>query len=230
MLREAYGKMGFDKLVDSISNHKIQINELLPAIKGDLILGVVKVDEIDPADSVTQAMNGLQVFLSGSVNDQGKFQKIIDLLQAKQQDSSTVGRPNKMKPAILSDGSTFVISLSSVAAQKFLSSAGNNVELEKLITPYKNYPAVFIIDLKTIFGFAMQSMAKGKSEEEMKQASEVLGMFDKMICYGSNRDDKSVETTLKLTFTNKEENSLKQFLNMVNLFYSWKPKPENKYN
>jgi hypothetical protein len=229
MLTDIYAKSGFDKLIDSITKHKIKINEMLPAIKGDLMLSVIKVEQIDPEDSVTQAMNGLQLFIAGNINDREKFKDLVSLLQVQKQDSTKKNPPKKMKPVILSDESIFVVSLSQNAAQRFLESAGKNEEMEKLIYPYKNYPSAFIIDLRTIFGFALQSMSKGKSEEEARQASEVLGMFDKMICFGGKHDDNSVGTTMELTLTNKTENSLKQFLNMMNLFYSWKPKSSTAY-
>jgi hypothetical protein len=102
--------------------------------------------------------------------------------------------------------------------------------MEKMVEPYKDNPSAFIIDLRTVFGFAMQSMLKNKTEEEVKQASQVLGMFDKIVSYGGQHDNKFVSRTVELTLTNKDENSLKQFMNLLNLFYSLKPKASTAYN
>ena len=76
----------------------------------------------------------------------------------------------------------------------------------------------------------MQTLTKGKSEEDAKQASEVLGMFDKLISYGGEYNNNSTSSTVELTLTNKDENSLRQFLNLLNLIYSMKPKPSTAYS
>jgi hypothetical protein len=78
-------------------------------------------------------------------------------------------------------------------------------------------------------GLAMQS-AKGRSEEEAKRASEVLDTFDKLVGYGGQHDNKSILSTLELVLVNKDENSLKQFLNLIDLFYSMKHKGSTAYN
>ena len=135
-----------------------------------------------------------------------------------------------MKPLIFSNDSIFVVSLSPFAAQTFLASAGNNEEMGKFIYPYENHPALFMVDLKTVFGFLMQSMVKGKSEEEVKQASEVLGMFDKLVSYGGEYQRGFASSTVELTLTNKDENSLKQFINLIEVFNSLKPKSSTAYN
>jgi hypothetical protein len=117
-----------------------------------------------------------------------------------------------------------------MAGQKFLGSAGNNEAIEKIIEPYKNNPSAFIIDLRTVFGFAIQSTLKNRSAEDAKQASEVLGMFDKLVSYGGQHENNFVSSTVELSLINKDENSLKQFMNLLNLFYSLKPKASMAYN
>jgi hypothetical protein len=61
----------------------------------------------------------------------------------------------------------------------------------------------------------MQTMAKGRSDEDAKQASEVLKVFDKLISYGGEYNNNSTSSTVELTLTNKDENSLKQFYESV---------------
>jgi hypothetical protein len=228
MLGDLYQKSGTDKLIDSMSKHKIKMDEILPAIKGDVMFAVMKTDEVDEGDSVTKAMNGLQLFVAGSINDKEKFKNLAALLQNKKQDTAKRGASKKNNPVILSNDSIFVVSLSPVAAQKFLGS-GTNEKMQKLIDPYSAHPSAILIDLKTIFGFVMQSALKNKPEEEARQASEVLGMFDKIVGYGGRHDDHSISSTFELILVNKDENSLKQFMNLLNLFYSLKPKKSTAY-
>jgi hypothetical protein len=91
--------------------------------------------------------------------------------------------------------------------------------MKNLFSPYEGYPSAFIIDLKTILGFAMQGAAKKRSEEEVRHMSEALGTFDKLVSYGGVYNDGTLSSTLQLTLTNKDENSLRQFIDLFDLFY-----------
>jgi hypothetical protein len=228
MLLDNLATSGAGKMLDSMSKQKTKIEDLLPAIKGDFTMAVLKTDEIAEEDSFTRNMNGFQVFITGTINDKEKFKNLRSLVEGKKQDSTTNAK--KPKPFILSNDSIFVVSMSPVAAQKFMASAGTNAEMGKLIAPYKNYPSAVVINLRTVLGIVMQPMAKGKSEEQAKQASEVLGTFDKMIGYGGQHDNSSISSTLELVLVNTDENSLKQFLNLIDLFYSMKHKGSTAYN
>jgi hypothetical protein len=229
MLNEILAKAGADKYIDSASKQKIKIEDVLSAIRGDITLAGLKVYEFTEEDSVTQALNGMQVFLTGHINDKEKFKRLITLLEKKEQDTTTT-KPTKMKPLVFSNDSVFVVSISQIAAQKFLDAPGGNEEIEKMVSPYKDHPSAFFLDLKTIFGFAMQKIAGGKSDEEAKQTSEALGMFDKVISYGGEYNNSSTSSTIELTLTNKDENSFRQFMNLFNQFYSMRPKPSSAYN
>ena len=230
MLGDLYTKTGADKLIDSISKHKIQVGEILPAIKGDLMLAVLKSDTVTERDSVTKAMNGIQVVLAGGIHDQEKFKNLSSLFQNKSQDPAKSNSSKKPQPVLLSDGSIFVISLSQTVAEQFLKSSGNNELMQKMIAPYQNHPTVFIVDLRTVFGFAMQGVVKNKTPEEVRQTAEVLGMFDKLVSYGGEFENHSIATTMELILANKDQNSFKQFLNLLNLIYSLKPKSSTAFN
>ena len=91
--------------------------------------------------------------------------------------------------------------------------------MKTLFGPYEGYPSAFIIDLKTILGFVMQGASKNRSEEQVRQMSEALGAFDKLVSYGGLYDHGPLSSTLQLTLTNKDENSLKQFIDLFDLFY-----------
>ena len=224
MLNEIFTKAGFNKYIDSMTSHKVKMEDISSAIKGDITLAGMKVYEFTEEDSVTQALNGMQVFLTGHVKDKEKFKNLVALLEKKNDDTAAYKPKRGMKPSVLSNDSIFVLSISPVAAQKFLESPGNNEEIEKLISPYKEHPSAFMLDLKTIFGIAMQTLSKGKSPEDTKQATEALGLFDKLIAFGGEYGNKASSSTIELTLTNKDENSLKQFLNLMDLFNSMRPK------
>jgi hypothetical protein len=225
MINEMFVKAGADKYIDSISRKKVKMGDIVSAIQGDATLVVMKAYEFTEEDSVTQAMNGLQLFLAGSIKDKEKFKNLSAVLLKQKEDTAKNSPPKKMKPFILSNDSIFVASISQIAAQKFLESPGNNEEMEKLIYPYKDYPGAVMIDLRTIFNFSMQAIAKGKSEEDAKKTSEVLSMFDKLISYGGHYDNNFVPTTIEITLTGKDENSLKQFIDLLNVFYLMDKKP-----
>lgn len=223
MSKEMYSKAGIDKFIDSITQHKIKTNDILSSLKGDISIGILKAYEFGKEDTVTQAMGGVQLFVSGHIGDKEKFRALAKQIEDRMNDTAN-GKKTKMKPFILYNDSIFVMSLSQVAAQKFLDSNGTNDTPKKLLDPYKDYPAAFVIDLKNILGTAMPLMTKGKSEEEAKNMSDALNVFDKVTSYGGHYTDKYITTNFDLTFTNKDENSLKQLFDLINLVYSSKKK------
>ena len=125
---------------DSLNKSNIKKEDVLAALKGDATAGGEQRPVIiSEEDSVTRKMNGMQVFVAGSINDKEKFKNLTALLQTKR-DSGNDSPVGKIpKPFILSNDSIFVASISQMAAQKFLSSPGNNSEMEKLFQPYKDY-------------------------------------------------------------------------------------------
>jgi hypothetical protein len=226
MLKEFYSKSGIDKFIDSISQHKIKTNDILSSLKGDISVGILKAYEFGKEDTVTQAMGGVQLFVTGHISDKEKFKALAKQIEEKMEDTANK-KKTKMKPIILYNDSIFVISLSQIAGQKFLDSNGTNEETKKLLDPYLDYPAAFLINLKNIFGMAMPLITKGKSEDEAKKISDALDVFDKMTSYGGHYTDKYILTNFDLTLTNKDENSLKQLFDLINLAYLSK-QPSNK--
>ena len=229
MVNEIFRKAGADNLVDSLSKGNLKKDDILAALKGDAMLAVIKASDVSEEDSVTSKLNGIQVFVAGSINDKEKFKNLVERLKTKKDSGDNPVRKIP-KPFIFSNDSIFVLSISEMAAQKFLSSPGNNSEIENLFQPYKNYPGAAILDLKTIFGFAGQLMLKRKSPEEAQQSMEILGMFDKLIVYSGQHTDNYTPGTMELLLVNKDENSLKQFLNLLDLLNSMKPKASTAYN
>jgi len=230
MINELFKKAGADDLFDSMNKKNVKKEDILAALKGDALLAVVKASDFPEEDSVTSKMNGMQVFVAGSINDKEKFKNLTELMQAKNDSGNDNPLRKIPKPFILSNDSIFVASISQPAAQKFLSAPGNNSEMEKLFQPYKEYPGAAIFDLRTIFGLAGQLVLKRKSPEETKQSMEILGMFDKLKIYSGQHIDNYTPGTMELTLVNKDENSLKQFLNLLDLINSAKPKASTAYS
>jgi len=223
MMNEIFTKAGADNVLDSLNKKNIKKDDIVDAIKGDAMLAVIKAN--DPSgDTVAAKLNGIQIFLAGSIKDKEKFKKVTDALQSKK-DSGNDNPGRKIpKPFILSNDSVFVVSISQIAAQQFLSSPANNSDIETLFQPYKNYPAVSIVDLKTIFSLAGPFLFKRKSEEEAEQTAKILGAFDHLTSYGGQHVNNYMSNSAELTLTDKNENSLKQFLNLLDLLNSMKPK------
>ena len=146
------------------------------------------------------------------------MQPFIDQLQkpkeAKKNEEEFEKKSNPfggLKPALLLNDSFFVVSISSFAAEKFLSSTTEN-EVIEMTAPYAGNSSLFALDLKTIIGFAMQMSKKPQGEnDEMKQMMET---FDKIFFYGGRYENGAMISTGELHFSNKEENSLKQFLKL----------------
>jgi hypothetical protein len=228
MVNEIFRKVGADNLLDSLSKGNIKKDDILAALKGDAMLAVIKASDVSEGDSVTSKLNGLQVFVAGSINDKEKFKILSERLKTKKDSGDNPVRKIP-KPFIFSNDSIFVFSVSEIAAQRFLSSPGNNSEIENLFQPYKNYPGAAILDLKTIFGFAGQLILKRKSPEEAQQSMEILGVFDKLVIYSGQHIDNYTPGTIELTLVNKDENSLRQFLNLIDLLNSMKPKASTAY-
>lgn len=224
MINEMLTKAGADDLLDSLNKKNIKKEDILGAIKGDAMLAVVKTNESSEEDSVTSKLNGIQIFLAGSIGDKEKFKSLIKSWQTKKDSTGNNAVSKIPRPFVLSNDSVFVASISQMAAEKFLNSPANNSEMENLFQPYKTYPAVSIVDLKTIFGLAGPFIFKRKSQEEAEQTAKVLGTFDKLISYGGHHTSNYVSSTVELTLVNKDENSLKQFLNLLDLINSTKPK------
>jgi len=229
MIKEVFAKAGADDLLDSLSKGNSKNNDILEALKGDAMLAVIKTADVSAEDSVTSKLNGIQVLIAGGINDKEKFKNLTELLKTKKDQGTDNAVKNFPKPFIFSDDSIFVLSISEIAAKKFLSQGQNNSEFENLFQPYKNYSGAAIMDLKTIFGLAAPLILKRKSQEETQQSMEILGMFDKLIFYSGHRTDSYTPGAMELTLVNKDENSLKQFLNLMDLLNSMKPKASTAY-
>jgi hypothetical protein len=213
---------GAEKMVDSLTKKSaIKPMEVVDGLNGDLTLAVIRAHEFDEKDTVTAALSGLQLFLAASVKNKTKLEPLLKMLQkpkeVKTDSDGNEIKPNGpfagLKPSLLLTDSFFVASISSFAAEKFLTTSNNN-DIAELTDPYATHASLFSLDINAIISFAMQ-MSKKKSEEQ--EAVKVFEAFDRIVFYGGKYEDGAAHSTVELQFTNKEENSLKQFVKMMEL-------------
>jgi hypothetical protein len=211
---------GTDKLVDSATrNSSIKPANLVAALNGDITIAVIKAAQYDEKDSVSTALNGLQLFVAASIKNKENWQSLVDLLNKpkapKTDEEGNEIKPSGplggMKPKVLLNDSFIVLSLSPFAAEKFLSSYGES-NISALAANYANHPSLFTLDIKSLINFAMQMGKKNKSNEQMEKVSEAL---DRFVIYGGNYDNGATRTTMELQFSNKEENGLKHLVSFL---------------
>lgn len=218
LMKATFKTVGLDKMLDSVSGKsKVKPMDLISGLKGDLTLAVIRVNEFEETDSITSALNGLQAFLAFSIKDKAKVQAFIDELKkpkanpGEQEPSRSKGAFGGMKPAVHLTDSLLIVSLTEMAAQKFLATQGEN-ESSALVTPYANHASVFAIDLSTIFDFATQMSKNRQENAEMKKVREVL---DRLVIYGGKYENGALYSHGELIFANAKENSLRQLVTLL---------------
>jgi len=215
---------GTDKIMDSLAKKSaIKPMDIAEGLNGDITLAVIRAYEYDEKDTITAALNGLQLFLAASVKNKSKLDPLLKLLQ-KPKDPKLDSEGNEikpggpfggLKPAFLLTDSFFVASISSLAAEKFLSSTGET-DVAMIANPYANHASLFSFDLKAILNFAMQ-MDKKKNKSGGQDASKMFEAFDRVVIYGGKYENGAALTTAELEFTDKNENSLSQFIKMIEM-------------
>jgi hypothetical protein len=197
--------------------------EIAEGLNGDVTLAVIRAHEYDEKDSVTAALNGLQLFLAASVKNKSKIEPLVNILQKpkeiKRDEEGNEIKPSGplagLKPAFLLTDSFFVASISPFAAEKFLNTNSNSV-ITELIAPYVSHPSLFSLDINAIANFAMQ-MSKKKKKDDGQEGSKIFEAFERVVFYGGKYENGAALSTAELQFSNKEENSLKQFIKLIEM-------------
>ena len=224
MLSAMMKASGAEKIIDSLSKKStIKPMEVAEGLNGDLTLAVIRAQEYDEKDSLTAAFKGLQVFLAASVKNKNKVQPLVNMLQKpKETKRDAEGNEIKpsgplagLKPAFLLTDNFFVASISPFAAEKFLNTSSNST-ITDLTDSYANHPSLFSLDIKAIANFAMQ-MSKKKNNDGKQDASKVFESFDRIVFYGGKYENGAALSTAELQFSNKDENSLKQFIKIIEM-------------
>lgn len=222
LLAAIFKETGMKKIMDSVTDKSpVRPADIAEGLNGDLSIAVVQSKEIDEKDSITQALKGIQIFIAASVKNKSKLEPLIAQLQkTKEPKTDEDGNTKKpggplggMKPSLFLTDSFFVASISSFAAEKFLQTSAEN-EVSQLAGPYSAHSSLFALDLKTIFGFAMQ-MSKKKPAGDDEASAKLIETFDKLVFYGGQYQDGAALSAAEFQFSNKEENSLKQFAKLI---------------
>ena len=230
---------GAEKIIDSLTKKSsVKPMEVAEGLNGDLTLAVIRAYEYDEKDTVTAALNGLQIVLAASVKNKSKVEPLLNLLQkpkeVKRDEEGNEIKPSGpfagLKPAFLLTDSFFVVSISPFAADKFLNTNSNSV-ITELIAPYVSHPSLFSLDINAIANFAMQ-MSKKKNKDGDQEASKVFEAFERVVFYGGKYENGAALSTAELQFSNKEENSLKQFIKLIEMGVKMKmnKKSKSSYN
>lgn len=224
MLNAVMKASGAEKIVDTLTKKStIKPMEVAEGLNGDLTLAVIRAHEYDEKDTVTAAFNGLQVFLAASVKNKNKIEPLVNMLQKpKEIKKDAEGNEIKpsgpfagLKPAFLLTDSFFVASISPFAAEKFLNTRSNSI-ITELTDPYASHASLFSLDINAIANFAMQ-MSKKKNNGGEQEAAKVFEAFDRVVFYGGKYENGAALSTAELQFSNKEENSLKGFIKMIEM-------------
>lgn len=224
MLNAVMKTSGAEKIVDTLTKKStIKPMEVAEGLNGDLTLAVIRAHEYDEKDTVTAAFNGLQVFLAASVKNKNKIEPLVNMLQKpKEIKKDAEGNEIKpsgpfagLKPAFLLTDSFFVASISPFAAEKFLNTRNNSI-IAELTDPYASHASLFSLDINAIAGFVMQ-MSKKKNNGEEQETSKVFEAFDRVVFYGGKYKNGAALSTAELQFSNKEENSLRGFIKMIEM-------------
>jgi hypothetical protein len=231
---------GVEKIMDSLGQKSsVDPMKVVNSLNGDLTLAVIRAHEYDEKDTVTAALNGLQIFLAASVKNKSGLEPLLNLLQkpkeVKKDEEGNEIKPSgpfgSLKPSFILNDSFFVVSISSYAAEKFLQASNTN-ETAEMANPYSSHASLFALDIKSIIGFAMQmSKKKTGNNEEMARAFDA---FDRIVFYGGKYENGAALSTAEMQFSNKEENSLKQLVKLIETMAaaemkSKKAKKESEY-
>lgn len=229
MGNELMKKTGMQELMDSLKGKlPFDLNLARGVFKNNMMLAVLKTDEVIPEDTVAGKMNGIQVFLAIPIADKAKFEELkntakrmVDSLKG----SDLSGKMLKgFNPAVKYNDEIFVLSLSPEAATALLTNPGNGTAPEWL-QAYNQHPMVMSINIKELLALLMGKKSKGKSGDSEKK---LLDTFDKLIFYGGDFENESLSTTMEFKFTDQNTNCLKQLFDIMNVMAEGNEKAINQ--
>lgn len=216
MAKEMMQKSGLAELLDSVKG-KIPFDISLASgvFKNNMMLAVLKSDVTANTDEQTTKMEGLKLIVALPIADKIKFQKFKEAIMPLW-DSLKVAKGDKMKdptPFVKYNDELLVISLSPEVATAYLNNTSSGTVPEWLQT-FSKYPMVMNLNMKELMGMMLgKKRAGGKvpiNENKM------LNIFDQMIMYGGEYENESINNTIELRLSNKNENSVKQLFDMMN--------------
>ncbi|MBS1655451.1 MAG: DUF4836 family protein [Bacteroidetes bacterium] len=219
MLQEIFSQANLSSTLNKgLEKADLTVDDITGALKGDVVAGLVRAEDIDPEDSITQKFGGIQFFVATTIADKEKFSKLTEgLKKMKKKDSTETSKPNpfleSMKTAIQSDDHLWVMTTSPVATQKFISQS-NPDNLPDWVSSHINGSGIIYIDLKTILSFVIA--AKGGNDPD---ANSMASTFDKMIGYNNKFEEGFHGGSFEITMSDETENSLRQLIHFFESAY-----------
>ncbi|MBS1607724.1 MAG: DUF4836 family protein [Bacteroidetes bacterium] len=208
-----------DLMKDALKNSPVKEQDYAGALKGDLSIAIVKADEFAMDDSVTQNLGGLQLFLTGSIGDKTKFEKLVQSFR-NNKDSAAFSNGKAaqflggLKKGLQYDDHLFVVSLSPQAASRFITKTSLSGS-PQWIQQYTAEPLFVTLDLKSIFTLVMQAKSNTAAQDPAFQ--DFIKGFDHIVSYGGSYSNDHLNNMLEVQFTDKNENSLKQFIRLFGI-------------
>jgi hypothetical protein len=199
-LEEMKGKIPFD------------VTLLTSSFKNNAMIAVMKNEKPSPDDK----MKGFEVYFAIPIADKQKFEKLKNQVRhftdslRKDEEGSKIFKG--FKPFFRNNDELFVMAFTEDAATQFLNNprdAQGPVWLEQ----YTQHPMVMSIDMGE-FMRTMMSMAPGERLGDAEKG--IFKKFSKIVFYGGEFEGSSVNSTMELTFTDANENSLKQLFGIFN--------------
>ena len=212
---ELMQKSGLREILDTIKKElPFDISLVMDVFKSDIMLAVVKADITTTTDAITSKMNGLQVILAMPIADKAKFEKLKSAVMPFW-DSLKTSKPEmfeKASPFAKYNDDLLVLSLSPETASAFLNNTTAG-PMPELMQHYSKHPMVISINMKEIL---TKLGSNDRPERINKNASDkMLNTFGQIIAYGGEFENESINSTMEFTFSNKDDNALKQLFEMM---------------
>jgi len=218
MSSELLQQSGFKEIVDSFkSTIPFDISLFRTAFKSNALFALIKTDVTEATDSITKKLGGLQLVIAMPVNDKAAFEKLKAGILPFWDKAKRKEKNQKMfkgiSPVIKNNGDLLVLSLSPATANSFLANTGSGT-VPEWVESHSGYPMVMGLEFSELMKMLMSMQSKGQKDEK---AGVFASMFDKMIIYGGNYENESLNSTMEFRFSNTEDNALKQLFELINM-------------
>jgi hypothetical protein len=221
MGKDLIQKSGLKETMDSLRNIlPFDFSLLSTAFKNNMLLAVVRTDEVAPDDSISRNMGGIQVFLAMPIGNKEKFEELK--IAASHTWDSLKGTESFSKikkgfhPFVRYNNELCVLSLSPDAASSFLNNSGNG-SIPEWLQSYTQHPMVMSINIKELFTMIMGKKSPGRQAVLPEDQKKMLDMFDRIIAYGGDYENESLNTTVEFQFSDPNKNALTQLVDMINI-------------
>jgi hypothetical protein len=184
-----------------------------------MMLAVIRPDEVSPGDSISRNMGGIQVLLAMPTGNKAKFEELkTTASHAWDSLKSSEGFGKMLKglhPFVKYNDELCVVSLSPDAALSFLNNPGNG-SIPEWLQSYTQHPMVISINMRELFTMMMGKKSAGRPGMLGQNEKKMLDMFDRIVAYGGDYENESLNTSVEFQFTDQNKNSFAQLFDILN--------------